>query len=137
MEEGAPGALRGSSCELIRLLSLALSLSLTLSLPTQVSYKHVVLCTVAAQRALQKRQSEQDFVLSATVRNGLLVYRPCNGALVRLCDQDWAKAMSLGVGTKRIPESWLSHRYSWLSDGVPNKPDFSLSSTISAVSDLI
>ena len=77
-------------------------------------------------------------MLSATVRNGLLVYRLCNGALVKICEQPWAKDMSLGVGTKRIPESWLSHRYSWLSkDGVPQPPDFKLSSNIKAVSDLI
>ena len=77
-------------------------------------------------------------MLSSTVRNGLLVYRPCKGALVKICDQEWAQQMSLGVGTKRIPESWLSNCYNWLSkDGVPLPPDFKLSSNIKAVSDLI
>ena len=77
-------------------------------------------------------------MLSSTVRNGLLVYRPCKGALVKICDQEWAQQMSLGVGTKRIPESWLSNCYNWLSkEGVPQPADFKLSSSIKAVSDLI
>ena len=56
--------------------------------PYQVTFKDIVLSVVSAQRFEQQRNLSTNFVVGGAIRNGLLVYRPRDGKLTKLCEED-------------------------------------------------
>ena len=99
----------------------------------------IVTAVVAAQEAMAQKNLQDEWVLRAAVRNGILVYRPdpASGRLVELLSQSWAKEMGLEVGTKTYSPEWLRDRLKWRdAEGVPAKADWNLSTTAKHISDL-
>ena len=56
--------------------------------PYQVTFKDIVLSVVSAQHFEQQRNLSTNFVVGGAIRNGLLVYRPRDGKLTKLCEED-------------------------------------------------
>ena len=80
---------------------------------------------------------EDEWVLKAAIRNGILGYIPSGGKLQKVTECSWAQAEGFQMGTKRIPSDWFKDRFSWLSpDGKPIEPDWSLSDSASEIADL-
>ena len=99
----------------------------------------IVASVVHAQEAMAAKNAEDAWVLRSAVRNGILAYRPnpASQKLEPLLDQDWARAMGLGFGTKRYPADWLSQRLRWRdAEGVPLIADWGLSESAKEISDL-
>ena len=67
----------------------------------------IVTAVVSAQEAMAEKNLQDEWVLRAAVRNGILVYRPdpASGKLVELLSQPWAKEMDLSIGTKMTTQS--------------------------------
>ena len=100
----------------------------------------ILTSVVAAQSFMKEKNLRDQRVLRGAVRNGFLVWRPNpqTGKLEELLSQPWAKEAELSVGTKRYPGEWLQDRLKWLdSERVPRKPDWHLSETAKAISDLM
>ena len=104
----------------------------------QVGYYDIIRGVVAAEDELRNQNHQNSWVLSATIRNGLLVHLPVpsKGIMVPIADQEWASQFTK-AGSTRIQSDWLEHRLSWLKDGVPIQPDFNLSGRIKSAEDLI
>ena len=99
----------------------------------------IVTAVVYAQELMSEKNINDNWVLRAAVRNGILVYRPdpASGRLVELLSQSWAKEMGLEVGTKRYSPEWLRDRLKWRdTEGVPIQADWNLSKTAKNISDL-
>ena len=99
----------------------------------------IVTAVVHAQELMSEKNLNDNWVLRAAVRNGILVYRPdpASGRLVELLSQSWAKEMGLEVGTKRYSPEWLRDRLKWRdTEGVPIQADWTLSKTAKNISDL-
>ena len=99
----------------------------------------IVQAVVHAQDEMYEKNLRDSWVLKAAVRNGILAYRPNpdTGKLEELLSQDWTSEAKLEFGTKRYPGEWLRDRLKWRdSEGVPKKPDWSLSKTAKEISDL-
>ena len=99
-----------------------------------IGYEQIIRAAVSSQDYMEAMNEENNWVVEAAIRNGLVAYR-CSpsGELKQITDEDWACKM----GTKRIPSDWLESRYSWLQDGVPSIPDFSLSRDAACITDLM
>ena len=92
---------------------------------------------VFAQEEMSKKNLEDEWVLKAAIRNGILGYIPSQGKLQKVTECSWAQAEGFQMGTKRIPSDWFKDRFSWLSpDGKPIEPDWSLSDSASEIADL-
>ncbi|CAJ1382899.1 unnamed protein product [Effrenium voratum] len=92
---------------------------------------------VFAQEEMSKKNLEDEWVLKAAIRNGILGYIPSGGKLQKVTECSWAQAEGFQMGTKRIPSDWFKDRFSWLSpDGKPIEPDWSLSDSASEIADL-
>eukprot|EP00434_Breviolum_minutum_P035266 symbB.v1.2.031211.t1/scaffold3598.1/size53462/1 len=104
----------------------------------QVGYYDIIRGVVAAEDELRNQNHQNSWVLSATIRNGLLVHLPVpsKGIMVPIVDQEWASQFTK-AGSTRIQSDWLEHRLSWLKDGVPIQPDFNLSGRIKSAEGLI
>ena len=92
----------------------------------------IVTAVASAQEAMSQKNLQDEWVLRAAVRNGILAYRPdpASGKLVELLSQPWAKELELSMGTKRYNPEWLRDRLKWTdSEGVPAKADWNLSNT--------
>ena len=99
----------------------------------------LVTAVVHAQEMMSEKNLQDNWVLRAAVRNGILVYRPdpASGKLVELLSQSWAEDMGLEVGTMRYNPEWLRDRLKWRDDsGVPLQADWNLSRTAKNISDL-
>ena len=105
----------------------------------KIGYKEIILATVGAQRDAVQRQVDKDWIVGGSVRNGLIAFKasPEEGKLVPFLDESWAKERGLAQGSKRIPNSWLELRFSWVKDGIPLPADFALSCSATQVADLI
>ena len=99
-----------------------------------IGYEQIIRAAVSSQDYMEALNEKNNWVVEAAIRNGLVAYR-CSpsGKLKKITDEEWACKM----GTKRIPSDWLEPRYSWLQDGVPPIPDFSLSRDAACTTDLI
>ena len=99
-----------------------------------IGYEQIIRAAISSQDYMEELNEKNNWVVEAAIRNGLVAYR-CSpsGELKKITDEEWACKM----GTKRIPSDWLEPRYSWLKDGVPSIPDFSLSRDASCITDLI
>ncbi|CAE7826855.1 unnamed protein product, partial [Symbiodinium sp. CCMP2592] len=95
----------------------------------KVGALEIIKAVVAAQAQMSTKNENDQWVLRAAVRNGILAYRPNpqTGKLEQLLSQKWAKEMNLGMGTKR----WLKQ------DGEPLEANWQLSDTASELKDLI
>ena len=92
---------------------------------------------VFAQEEMSKKNLEDEWVLEAAIRNGILGYIPSGGKLQKVTECSWAQAEGFQMGTKRTPSDWFKDRFSWLSpDGKPIEPDWSLSDSASEIADL-
>ena len=99
----------------------------------------IVTAVVHAQDLMSEKNFNDNWVLRAAVRNGILVYRPdpASGRLVELLSQSWAKKMGLEVATKRYSPEWFRDRLKWRdTEGVPIQADWNLSKTAKNISDL-
>ena len=106
----------------------------------KVGALEIVQAVVAAQSQMATKNEQDQWVLRAAVRNGILVYRPNpqTGTLERMLEQKWAKKMGLSMGTKRLPARWFLNRLSWLQEsGEPEVPNWELSDWVSGLKDLI
>ena len=95
---------------------------------------------VSAQQAMSEKNAEDQWVLRAAVRNGILAWRPNlqKGCLEEVCAQPWAAEMKLSMGSKRIPAHWFADRLRWLTENkVPQKPDWNLSDSARNNADLL
>ncbi|CAJ1388657.1 unnamed protein product, partial [Effrenium voratum] len=100
----------------------------------------IVRSVVHAQWQMSEKNCEDQWVLAAAVRNGILAYTPNTqtGKLAIVTEQHWAKKAGFQMGSKRFPPEWLRDRLKWLeADGKPKKADWSLSRSASAISDLV
>ena len=100
----------------------------------------IVRSVVHAQWQMSEKNCEDQWVLAAAVRNGILAYTPNTqtGKLAIVTEQHWAKQAGFQMGSKRFPPEWLRDRLKWLeADGKPKKADWSLSRSASAISDLV
>ena len=99
-----------------------------------IGHEQIIKAAVSSQDYMEALNEKNNWVVEAAIRHGLVAYR-CSpsGELKKITDEEWACKM----GTKRIPSDWLEPRYSWLQDGVPSMPDFSLSRDASCITDLI
>ena len=91
---------------------------------------------------MAEKNHEDEWVLRAAVRNGILAYRPNlqSGKLEQLPRQPWAEALTekLAMGSRRFPPEWLTDRLRWLEEsGKPREPDWQLSNSAKELSDLI
>ncbi|CAJ1378353.1 unnamed protein product [Effrenium voratum] len=92
---------------------------------------------VFAHEEMSKKNLEDEWVLKAAIRNGILGYIPSGGKLQKVTECSWAQAEGFQMGTKIIPSDWFKDRFSWLSpDGKPIEPDWSLSDSASEIADL-
>lgn len=106
----------------------------------KVGALEIVQAVVAAQSHMATKNEQDQWVLRAAVRNGILVYRPNpqTGILERMLEQKWAKQMGLSMGTKRLPARWFQNRLSWLQEsGEPEVPNWELSDFVSGLKDPI
>ena len=80
----------------------------------KVGALEIVQAVVAAQSQMATKNEQDQWVLRAAVRNGILVWRPNpqTGTLERMLEQKWAKKMGLSMGTKRLPARWFQNRLS-------------------------
>ena len=102
-----------------------------------VGYEEIIVAALSAQKELQEENNNTNFVVKATVRNGLLAYTTnSKGEFKAIHDQPW-HSEEFSMGSKRIPDSWLLNRFQWLENDVPIKPDFSLMGQATQVQDLI
>ena len=71
----------------------------------RVGALEIVQAVVSAQQAMSEKNAEDQWVLRAAVRNGILAWRPNlqKGCLQEVCAQPWAAEMKLSMGSKRIP----------------------------------
>ena len=96
-----------------------------------------ILESVVFAQEMSKKNLEDEWVLKAAIRNGILGYIPSGGKLQKVTECSWAQAEGFQMGTKRIPSDWFKDRFSWLSpDGKPIEPDWSLSDSASEIADL-
>ena len=106
----------------------------------RVGALEIVKAVVSAQQAMSEKNDEDQWVLRAAVRNGILAWRPNpdKGCLEEVTTQPWCAEMDLSMGSKRIPAEWLRDRLRWLTENkVPRKPDWSLSDSAKNISDLL
>ena len=106
----------------------------------RVGALQIVQAVVSAQEAMSQKNAEDQWVLRAAVRNGILAWRPNlqKGCLEELCAQPWAAEMKLSMGSKRIPAQWFADRLKWLTENkVPQKPDWNLSDSARNIADLL
>ena len=99
-----------------------------------IGYEQIIRAAVSSQDYMEAMKEKTNWVVEAAIRNGLVAYR-CSpsGELKKITDEEWA----CKTGTRRIPSDWLEKRYSWLQDGVPSIPDFSLRRDATCITDLI
>ena len=106
----------------------------------RVGALEIVQAVVSAQQAMSEKNAEDQWVLRAAVRNGILAWRPNlqKGCLEEVCAQPWAAEMKLSMGSKRIPAHWFADRLRWLTENkVPQKPDWNLSDSARNIADLL
>ena len=100
------------------------------------AYEVLKILKVSLDR-LEAKMAEEQIVLKACRRNGLLSYRPDfeKRQLVRCDAQAWCAGMP--EGSHRLKASWLEGRYTWLDDaGRPRSPDFSRMEAAKALADM-
>ena len=106
----------------------------------RVGALEIVQAVVSAQQAMSEKNAEDQWVLRAAVRNGILAWRPNlqKGCLQEVCAQPWAAEMKLSMGSKRIPAHWFADRLTYLTENkVPQKPDWNLSDSARNIADLL
>ena len=97
-----------------------------------IGYEQILRAAIASQDYMQVMNEKTDWVVKGAIRNGLIAYRATpSGQLQDIRSDEYL------MGSKRIPDAWLEHRYAWLKDGVPIEPDFNLSNDAAAITDLI
>ena len=97
-----------------------------------IGYEQIMRAAIASQDYMQVMNEKTDWVVKGAIRNGLIAYRATpSGQLQDIRSDEYL------MGSKRIPDAWLEHRYAWLKDGVPIEPDFNLSKDAAAITDLI
>jgi len=80
---------------------------------------------------LKQVTMEENLVLAAARRNGMLAWRPnlATGKLERPDDQAWCKGLPKCGESHRLKKSWSDDRYKWVNgEGEPVAPDWSKSS---------
>ena len=89
---------------------------------------------VSAQQATAEDASE--WVLAGLRRNGLLAYRPVNGTL-QPAEDSTPSFKELPQSSARLRSEWMAPRFSWLKDGIPSEPDWSLIPGTAAAQELL
>ena len=104
----------------------------------KITHRTVIEATLQAQEAAVKRNLETSWVIKGAFRNALVIYRPDfkSGTLKPLEAKDCGLE-KLDLGSHRIPSEWLHPRKSWLENGIPAQPDFSLSAASTNLQDLL
>ena len=104
----------------------------------KISYRTVIEATLQAQEAAVKRNLETSWVIKGAFRNALVIYRPDfkSGTLKPLEAKDCG-LKELDLGSHRIPSEWLVPRKSWLQNGIPMEPEFSLSQAATNLQNLL
>ena len=105
----------------------------------KVGALEIVTSVAWAQQEMTAKNWQDEWVLRAAVRNGLLAWRPNpeTGRLEEVCSQPWAKELGLSMGSRRIPPQWFQDRLKRLEpSGCPRKADWSLSDSAKTISDL-
>jgi len=83
-----------------------------------------------ALKALKAKTLEEDLVMKAALRNGILAWRPCQKTkkLVKVDEetQPWCKGLPKVGDSHRLKREWSENRWEWLnSEGVPLEPNWS------------
>ena len=99
----------------------------------------IMTITLAAQEGMEQKNLENNWVLAAFRRNGMLSWRPnlSTGRLERADLQEWRQ--SFPEGTSRMKESWLENRYNWLNSETskPLEPDWGMLAAAKTLQDLL
>ena len=104
----------------------------------KISYRTVIEATLQAQEAAVKRNLDTSWVIRGAFRNGLVIYRPDlkSGTLKPLEAKDCGLE-ELDLGSHRIPSEWMFPRKSWLKEGIPVEPEFSLSQAATTIQQVL
>jgi hypothetical protein len=100
--------------------------------------KEILQITQGAQKAMFKKNLENQWVLAGARRNYLLSYRPSLKENKLVMAQQWSQLQEFPEGTSRLRVSWYENRYKWFDlEGKPIEPDWSLIDKAASVADLV
>ena len=90
----------------------------------KVGALEIVTSVAWAQQEMTAKNWQDQWVLRAAVRNGLLAWRPNpeTGRLEEVCSQPWAKELGLSMGSRKIPPQWFQDRLKWLEPSRQTDP---------------
>ena len=89
--------------------------------PFKMGYLEILAVIQAGLKHLAAMNAEHKTILKAARRNGLLAYRPLQGNMVPV-DEDEGWAADMPQGSHRMKDAWLENRYAWMENGIPVMP---------------